>query len=596
MRNYFYIHLTTVKYIFSYTEPQCHLIDIEFIAADISSDEVTIQLPAWRPGRYELGNFAKNVKQFVAQDEKGKALSFKKATKDSWEIRTRGAKELHIKYSYYAVDLNAGSTYLDEQQLYVNPVNCCIYIPERISEACTIELKVPANYQVATSMPSATPDKKQDDTSYKHSLAAKDFHELADSPFIASATMQHSTLLLEGVAFHIWFQGECKPNWAKVTNDFLSFIKEQFISMRGPIPSNEYHFLFHILPYRFHHGVEHLGSTVIALGPPYEVMRGDTFLELLSVSSHELFHAWNIKAIRPAEMHPYDYTKENYSRLGFVCEGVTTYYGDFFLYRSGIYTDAEYFRSMARHLHAHFDNFGRYNLSVADSSFDTWLDGYTEIVPHRKTSIYSEGCMLALMTDLMIRKYTNNERSLNDVMQHLYNEFAKKERGYTEADYQATVEKISGHSFDEFFRNYVYKASDYKNALIECMDYVGLQLVISSSKKHNERYYGIKTSELLPVPKVVAIHPGSVIEKAGIQLGDEIIGINGYSIKNNLAEWAGYFGTTEIKLTVNNSGKTRTVCFTPATEEYYKAYSLQKVSNPTPAQTKNFNAWSKRKF
>ena len=585
-----------MKYIFSYTDPQRHLIDIEFIASNIKGNETTIQLPAWRPGRYELGNFAKNVKQFIAQDEKGNALSFHKVTKDCWKIQTKGIKELHLKYSYYAFDLNAGSTFVDDKQLYVNPVNCCVYIPERMNEACTVELKVPANYQVACSMPSATPHKKREDTSYKHSLAAKDYHELADSPFIASASIQHNIFFMDGVEFNIWFQGECKPNWAKVINDFFIFINEQFVSMKGPIPTKEYHFLFQVLPHRFHHGVEHLSSTVIALGPSYDVMRGDTFLELLSVSSHELFHSWNIKAIRPAEMFPYDYTKENYSKLGFVCEGVTTYYGDFFLFRSGIYSEFEYFRSMFRHLHAHFDNFGRYNLSVADSSFDTWLDGYMEIVPHRKTSIYSEGCLLALMTDLLIRKYTNNERSLDDVMRHLYAEFAQKDKGYTEADYKATVEKIAGHSFDEFFSNYVYKANSYENALRECIEYIGLQLLTGASKKYYERSYGIKILETLTGTKVVSIYPGSVIEKAGIQSGDELVSINGYPIKNNFGEWARYFGQSEIKLNVSNSGKMRTVSFTPCSDEYFKVYYVQKVANATEAQQKNFTSWSKRKY
>ena len=585
-----------MKYIFSYSEPQKHLIDIEFVADNLKSDETTIQLPAWRPGRYELGNFAKNIKQFIPQDEKGKPLPFHKVTKDCWKIQTKGVKELHITYSYYAVDLNAGSTFLDNKQLYVNPVNCCIYIPERMNEACTVELKIPKDYQVATSMPSATSHKKREDTSYKHKLSAKDYHELADSPFIASPSIQHNVFFMDGVEFNLWVQGECKPNWSKIINDFFIFINEQFVTMKGPIPTNEYHFLFQILPYKFHHGVEHLSSTVIALGPSYDVMRGDSFLELLSVSSHELFHSWNIKAIRPAEMHPYDYTKENYSKLGFVCEGVTTYYGDFFLYRSGIYSDFEINRALSKHLQNHFDNLGRYNLSVADSSFDTWLDGYTEIVPHRKTSIYSEGCLIAFMTDLMIRKYSNNERSLDDVMQHLYNEFAKNGKGYTEVDYKTTVEQMAGYSFEEFFSNYVYKANSYENALRECIEYIGIEILTSTSKKYHERHYGIKISDNLPIAKVTAIYPGSVAEKAGIQLGDEIISINGYQVKNNFAEWSKYFGLSEVTLIVNNIGTTRTINFTPSPEEYYKIYYAQKVVSPTEAQKTNFNAWSKRRF
>ena len=335
---------------------------------------------------------------------------------------------------------------------------------------------------------------------------------------------------------------------------------------------------------------------MIALGPSYEVMKGDTFLELLSVSSHELFHSWNIKAIRPAEMYPYDYTKENYSKLGFVCEGVTTYDGDFFLFRSGIYSEFEVNRCLSKHLQAHFDNFGRYNLSVADSSFDTWLDGYGEIVPHRKTSIYSEGVLIALMTDLMIRKYSKNEKSLDDVMRYLYNEFAKKGKGYTEVDYKAVCEKMAGTSFTEFFSNYVYKANDYKNALIECIDYIGLQLLSGSSNKYHERHYGFKTSEILPNSKVIAIYPNSIAEKAGIQLGDEIIAINGYAVKNNFSDWTKYFGANEISLTVSNTGKVRTITFIPSAEEYYKVYYVQKTATPTEAQMKNFNSWSRRKF
>jgi len=607
-----------MKYIFSYSEPQKHLIDIEFIADRISSDETAIQLPAWRPGRYELGNFAKNIKEFFPKDEKGNLLPFHKVTKDCWKIQTKGIKELHINYSYYAVELNAGSTFLDDKQLYVNPVNCCVYIPERINEACEVEIKVPKDYIIATALKAHPPPEggiKSRNFPPSGGLRGASYHELADSPFIASPTLQHNMFIMDGVEFNIWFQGECKPNWPKIINDFFIFINEQFVTMKGPTPTDEYHFLFQILPYRFHHGVEHLSSTVIALGPSYEIMRGDVFLEFLSVSSHELFHSWNIKAIRPAEMYPYDYTKENYSRLGFVAEGVTTYYGDFFLFRSGIYSEFEVNRVLSKHLQNHFDNFGRYNLSVADSSFDTWLDGYAEIVPHRKTSIYSEGCLIALMTDLMIRKYSNNERSLDDVMRYLYDKVHPKSfpkgrtfthnttslreggwAGYTEADYKAVCEKMAGVSLDEFFNNYVYKASSYENALIECLDYIGLQLLTGKSNKYHERYYGFKISDGFPLSKVIAIYPNSVAEKAGIQLGDEIISINSHPVKNNFAEWSKYFGQTAVTLIVSNSGKIRTATFTPSVEEYYKIYYVQKTFNPTEAQQTNFNAWSKRRF
>lgn len=583
-----------MHYIFSYKEPHTHLVDIEFIADGVLVDETLVQLPSWRPGRYELGNFAKNIKSFSAFDEKGVPLRFQKSTKDCWKVQTKGIKQLHIKYSYYAIELNAGSTYLDEKQLYVNPVNCCIYIPERINERCEVEIRVPSHYKFASALKLIKDKKSSALPPFK--AWASSYHELADSPFIASPTLQHNMFIMDGVEFNLWFQGECKPNWPKIINDFFIFVNEQFVTMKGPTPTDEYHFLFQILPYRFHHGVEHLSSTVIAIGPSYNVMRGDTFLEFLSISSHELFHSWNIKAIRPAEMFPYDYSKENYSRLGYVAEGVTTYYGDFFLYRSGIYSDFEANRCLSKHLQNHFDNFGRYNLSVADSSFDTWLDGYSEIVPHRKTSIYSEGCLIALMTDLLIRKYSNNKHSLDDVMRYLYNNFAKKNKGYTESDYINICSEMAGHSLNEFFNQYVYKANSYENVLGECLDYIGLQLLSASSKKYYEKYYGFKVSENQQSTKIIAIFPGSVAEKAGVRLGDEIISINQYPVNNNLSEWSKYFGNQQITLVLNNGKMVRTITFTPSTAEYYQVHYVQKSPAATEEQMKNFTYWSKRKF
>ncbi|MBA3972080.1 MAG: M61 family peptidase, partial [Bacteroidetes bacterium] len=260
-----------MKYIISYTKPHDHFIDIEFIAA-VNGSETLVQLPAWRPGRYELGNFAKNVQKFAAFDEKGLPLQFQKVTKDCWKILTQGVSNLHVKYNYYAADLNAGSTFLDPSQLYMNPVNCCVYIPERINEECHMELNFPENYKLACGADQSN-----------NVIRCKDFHELADSPFIASASLQHNKFVCEGTEFNLWFQGECKPDHSKLTNDFIKFCNHQ-MEMMKKAPFASYHFLFQILPYRTYHGVEHVTSTVIALGPGYNLMKGDLYEDLLGVS------------------------------------------------------------------------------------------------------------------------------------------------------------------------------------------------------------------------------------------------------------------------------------------------------------------------
>ena len=216
-----------MKYIISYTKPHNHYIDIEFIADKINQDELMIQLPAWRPGRYELGNFAKNIQKWNAFDENGNVLNFEKITKDCWKVKTKGVSTVHIKYNYYAAEINAGSTFLDATQLYMNPVNCCVYIQERINEPCELELHLPKKYQVACGITSTQAIFEGDGLIALAKLSAKDFHELADSPFIASDSLQHNMFICFGVEFNLWFQGECKPDWAKLTGDFMKFINEQ---------------------------------------------------------------------------------------------------------------------------------------------------------------------------------------------------------------------------------------------------------------------------------------------------------------------------------------------------------------------------------
>jgi len=577
-----------MKYIVSYDNPFSHFIEIEYIIPENKQDLLTVQLPAWRPGRYELGNFAKNIQKWGAFDESGKKLKFRKVTKDSWEIETKGCSTVHIRYNYFATEINAGSSYLDKDQLYVNPVNCFLYVPERIHELCKVDLSLPASYEIATSLKSTS----------KHSLIASDFHELADSPFIASNSLKHFQFVMDGIEFNLWFQGECAPNGPKLVNDFFIFINEQLLMMRE-FTTDEYHFLFQILPYKFYHGVEHVKSTVIALGPSYSLMQGELYDELLGISSHELFHSWNVKTIRPVELMPYDYSQENYSRLGYVAEGVTTYYGDLLLYRSGVFSDVDYMKTVNANLQKHFDNFGRFNLSVAESSFDTWLDGYVPGIPNRKTSIYTEGAIVAFMSDMIIRKETGNDFSLDDVMRVLYNDFAKQSKGYSEEEYKIILEKVSGINFDEFFQNFIWGTKNYEQQLKDCLSYIGFSLSSSVSRRWYESHYGFKVIEEKGIYKVSHIIPASVADKAGISIGDQIIAVNGMEVNQNLNEWVKYFikdAGKPIDFTLFSSSRLKVVSLKYSSKLYYPNYFVTKIKQPTSAQIEAFEKWSKRKF
>lgn len=550
-----------MRYVLSYDDPNDHYLKIGYTVNELSGPTLEVQLPAWRPGRYELGNFAKNVQRFEVVGGSGKQLSANKITKDRWVIDLEGETTVTVHYNYYAFEMNAGSTFLDAEQLYVNPVNCFLYVEDRQSEPCEVELDIPDDYQVACSM--------------KHEgkvMQAADFHELVDSPFICSAELVSRSYEVEGTEFIVWFNGLRDPDWDKLIADFKAFTSEQ-IREFGSIPCKEYHFLFQILPYTHYHGVEHWASTVISLGPEEKVMN-DRYTDLLGVSSHELYHTWNIKNIRPAEMMPYDYARENYSRLGYVAEGVTTYMGDVFLLRSGVFDFDQYVGEFNKSLERHYHNFGRHHRSVAGSSFDTWLDGYVPGVPARKTSIYVEGSLCAMIADLMIMESTGNDRSLHEVMRLMYERFGIQNKGYTEADYLAVLEEVAGMDLKRYRDELLFGTADYTPWLTHALSWIGCELHVLPNGDELAANYGIKTVKVGDTTKVAVLAPGSPGIAAGLSTGDIITSSDGPSIafKRNGIE-------SKVELRSND-------------KSYFDQVKLKRMDSPTAAQEVAFKCWS----
>lgn len=569
-----------IRYKLFQKHPASHYIYVDLHIDNIKSDTLTLQLPAWRPGRYELGNFAKNIKRVDAFDAKENVLEFTKTTKDCWIIKTKGVSEIKVTYSYFANELNAGACFADETQMYANPVHLCMFVPDRMNEEHVLELDIPDNYKIACQLES---DKKK--------LVAKNFDELADSPFMASATIQSDFYEVDGVKFCLHFNGECKPDLEKIKKQFKAFTESQ-LKFWGGIPVDEYHFIFQVLPFKFYHGVEHQKSTVIVLGPGYNLNDGKTYEDLLGVSSHELFHTWNVKYIRPQEMLPYDFTKENYCRTGYVYEGFTTYYGDVMLRNSNVFTDEQYFETLEERLQKHFHNYGRFNLSVADSSWETWLDGYVPGAPYRKTSIYDEGNLVAFMLDIIILKNTQNKKSLKDVCRILYTEFGKKNKGYSETDIIKLCEEAAGIPLTDFFKKYVYGTEDFEPMLNECFDYVGLEMQKKPSNLKSESDFGFKVAEQAHISKVILVAPYSPAWKAGLSIGDEIMSVNGMDIKNDLNNWAKYFSNSEISLTVSSQGRIKTIKMNVKQGiSYFDSYKLVFKNSASAQQKTNYTKW-----
>jgi predicted metalloprotease with PDZ domain len=566
------------QYKVSALQPSNHFFSIEAEFETKGKDKLVLQFPRWRPGRYEMANFAKNVRRFRVVGPDHKALTFQKNGAHQWEVDCVVHDKVKVIYQYHAFELNAGSTFLDENQWYINPVNCMVYEFGSENEACSLELALPDAYEIAAGH------------LFKNNSAQFDsYHQLVDTPFMASKTMKTLSYKVGETPFYLCFQGEFKLDEDRILKDFVAFTKKQLDAF-GSFPFESYYFLFQITPYKTYHGVEHLTSTVIALGPSYDLM-GDLYTEFLGVSSHELYHAWNVKSIRPMEMYPYKYHEENYSEMGYLCEGVTTYLGDLFLLKSKVFDTTQYLKELTTQLQRHFDNDGRLNYSVSDSSIDTWLDGYSMGIPGRKVSIYTEGCLLSLVLDTTIMRATQNQKSIHDLMRVLYTDYAQKNKGVAPADFKLAAEKLCGHSLDELFDNYYYGTAPYNAMLAEALDYLGLELKVDKNPIKSEAMLGMKTMD----NTIYRIADGSPADQGGLSIKDKLVAINGFEINNDLEKWLAYFEGENISITVSRAGQHLDFLMTQSEMDYYRKYSAVVVEESSRSQRAAFNKWSSKK-
>ena len=564
-----------INYNISYQKPHKHLIDFELITSTKNKEKIQFQLSSWRPGRYELADFAQNIINWQAYNEKDEKLSFKKITKDLWEVECKNCNEIKIIYNFYANQLDAGACFLDEYQLYINPVHCMFYITDRMNDEYRLNMNLPNDYTIASSM-----------SQTGNVLNVKGYDLLAESPIICSNSLQHDTYCISGITFNLWFQGKCQPDWEKLKKDFTAFTKSQ-IHHFGGFPVDEYHYFFQITPYRSYHGVEHTKNTVLLLGPGNEIM-DKRYEDLLGVCSHELYHTWNIKAIRPIEMYPYDYSKENYFRTGSVAEGVTTYMGDLMLHKSGVTSWQEFLKTQNQNLERHLMNYGRFNLSVADSGFDSWLDGYKLGAPNRKVSIYADGALCMLMIDLEIINFSEGENSLNTVMNELYTNFAQKKIGYSEEDFKNICFKYGGENIIKIFDNHVYGTKNYVPTLKNQLQHIGLRLKDKKNPSLSAQFFGflgLFQDKKITIKKV---EPNSEADKKHIAPEDQITKINGKEINKPLNEILKgcekevyvtikkKFTEKEIKLTIGN---------------YFSLKEIDSVKLKNTKQIRNFNFW-----
>lgn len=455
--------------------------------------QVRLQLPAWRAGRYQLANYVQYIRNLKVLTPGGKEISTSKITKDLWEFSPDHVGEYQVSYEYYCAKMDAGSCWVDDEQIYLNFVNCCLEVEGKSEERIQLEINYPQQFNSCTTL-----------LHENNEYYATNFQQLADSSFLASPNLTHESFDLEETIFHLWFNGNVHFDIAEFKAEVKQFTQKQ-IEAFGEFPVEEYHFIYQLLTYPHYHGVEHQRGTVITYGPAENLAERKHLNELMGVSCHELYHAWNVCQIRPVEILPYDFSKEAYHEAGWMVEGVTTYMGDLFLLKSGYFSLEEYFETFEKVLNRESVNLGWRNQSILESSFDLWIDGYVAGIPDKKVSIYTHGALIAFCLDAML---LDENSSLHQVMKILWKKFGKPKIGYTLTEVWEAVLSQTAHPiyFNQFYEDYIAGKEDIFPIVEKHLTSLGFDLHSKAKEDSLASTFGIIKSE---EGKISKIHPAS---------------------------------------------------------------------------------------
>ncbi|GAB4451348.1 MAG: hypothetical protein OHK0036_11680 [Bacteroidia bacterium] len=573
-----------LNYTISQKNPASHYINVKLEIQNVKEKKLELLLPRWRPGRYELGNFAKNIQNFSAYDSKGKKLLVVKNNTHNWEIfNDNKSSKIIIEYNYYANEYNAGACFANEEILYFNPVHLLmnvanIHQQENFKIKYNLNLDIPKHYKIISSL------------KFKQNIfSTYDYDELLDSPIVATHHYKTFSFKIDEIKFYVHTIDlhDHYIDKEKTKKDFIQFTK-QILQFWGTAPFKEYHFIIHLLPYSFYHGVEHLKNTVIVLGPHHQIMN-KLYDELLGVSSHELFHAWNIKTIRPKQMYPYHYYTENYSELGFVYEGFTTYYGDKLLWQSNVFSTEQFFKCINERLNKHYINYGKFSQSLLNASIDNWVDGYNNYAPHKKVSIYDEGCILAMMMDMYLIWKTNKRKSLRDLCLKLYDNQINNQQPYIlENVIDGFIEFTKDKTDLAFFDGTILFPNDYIPMFEKIAQDFGLYIDYQESEHWWEKFFGFKISEnngKYYISHILPISPAY----SKLSLDDEILAINQIPTKDIINDKNIRF-QKNISLTINRFHKIITIDLSSEKNKtFYQKLYLKLKDNLNKQQLDLFN-------
>jgi predicted metalloprotease with PDZ domain len=581
--------------------PHTHLFEIDVAikrTADAPQEELLV-MPVWTPGSYLIREFARNVQDFAASTAANQPLKWEKTNKNTWRVVTNGARDWHATYRVYANELSVRTSELNSAHAFWNNANLLMYLEGFLNTPSTVHVLAPDVWKVATGLPAVL--------GQKNIFRAENFDVLYDSPFEAS---NFKTLVfnVKGIPHRIVIDGEGNYDPERMRRDVQKIVETQVEVMGGEIPYRDYTFILHLRA-NAGGGLEHLNST--ALGYPrfgFKIQTGDRatsaspaatttperdYRGFLSLVSHEFFHLWNVKRIRPDALGPFDYTKENYTKLLWVAEGITDYYADLLVRRAGLITENEYLTATARAIQTLQNTPGRKEQTVEDSSFDTWIKFYRqdENSINSQVSYYDKGAILGLLLDLEIRQRSKNGKSLDDVLRYLYVEFFKKNRNYTPADFQKACELMAGSSLEDFFNRYVRGTEELNYSV--ALEAAGLRLDTTGTGTGDEKvYFGADVAQEEDRLIVRRVYAGSPAYEQGLNAGDQIVALDNMRVTRDFfnARLAEKKPGDLINLTIFRFDDLSTLLIKLA-ERREGTYRIVPLPSQTEAQKRVYKSW-----
>lgn len=572
---------TIIHFKVSFTEPQAHYIDVVMMIAGINQEQMKLIMPVWTPGSYLIREFSKNVEAFKVISE-GKPIPHQKISKDCWLINTKNFSDITITYRVYAFEVSVRTSFVDRSHAFLSPTGVFLYPEEMLDRPSTVQVFPVNNWKkISTGLENINHN--------PYCFYAPNFDTLYDSP-IEIGNQQIFFFTASNVLHEVAMYGGGMYDEEKLTADFIRIIEEETLIF-GENPNKRYVFIIH----NFNHGgggLEHCNSTV--LGATRTAYATDkTYQDFLGLVSHEYFHLWNVKRLRPEVLGPFDYQQENYTTSLWIAEGFTAYYDNLILRRSNLISAEAYLKLLAADITTVENLPGRKVQTVSEASFDTWIKFYrpNENSPNATISYYVKGSLIALCLDLLIIHQTQNVHCLDEVMKRMYNQFYKTEnRGYTETEFKTVLEEVAGTSLNHIYEHYIngLEDMDYNHYL----SYAGLRLKVCAPETKPLPTTGFTAALNAGKLLITQVERDTAAWQAGVNVHDELLAINGNRITDLEKSIQFQLPGDTVDLTLVRDGRLLEIPLTLQNQHKIK-YMIEEIAEPSFLQIAVRSKWLK---